>query len=632
MNIIRKIFSKKTSEGVEPCPPEQPPDVDPGKDPNLIRGFDKYGREMFITRQDWRDNVLMGSLDEVQKDPQQLYEVLVGALQDGFAADIVPYAEQLWHIDPIPSRGATILGIVFMEVDRLDDAQRVLEDFIARHGEDGIVLNNLAKVHHRRGDTTRAEAILWHALELDPNQDNGLGWYVEMQRDRGGEAAALDAFRRIAALPQSWRARIWLAQDALQRNDLAAAVAFYEEALAMVANPAPTDLLMQMSGDLGKDGHMAELIRLTKPHFDPAIHGVMVGNNLIKANFDLGQLEEARRVLDLLYAQKRPDWRETLSYWDAELAKANVTAQARTMQPPQSISILSIEGPLWMRDRSPFATLLPTKHTGAPRVAVFGSTALSARSTEQPGSQLSDNPGRMSRAIPLALAEQIHLGTTAVGVALIAWARDHGFALLGRPHDDSALCSLAGKGSKAPELVVSVTLNTTHPVWKVALHVLRQADARRLAETSVEASAENPGPAIDGLSESLLSLLETHAGINLMPIPSWYQRPSGFDASDYLLRLEQQLAIACMNLDFLKGGGLFGEREMLDGILQLCVRQPANPTVRMVLAQTLRQMKKVRPDILPEYKDKIAVLQQDHPLSGVSVSLIRRVIAGVFPE
>ena len=44
--------------------------------------------------------------------------------------------------------------------------------------------------------------------------------------------------------------------------------------------------------------------------------------------------------------------------------------------------------------------------------------------------------------------------------------------------------------------------------------------------------------------------------------------------------------------------------------------EPANETLRMVFIETLRQMKQVRPDILPEYREGIALLQREHPLAG----------------
>jgi hypothetical protein len=212
-------------------------------------------------------------------------------------------------------------------------------------------------------------------------------------------------------------------------------------------------------------------------------------------------------------------------------------------------------------------------------------------------------------------------------LALIPWVQNQGFALFGRPYEDQALCDLAGKSEKAPGFIAGVTVDTTGPPWKIALSLVRQANGRRLSEASFEAVAENPGPTIERLAETLIQMMLAHDGVKRAPSPPWYELPPGQDASDYLLRLEQQLAVACMHFEFLKGAALHGERELLDGILQLCVRQPANLTVRMVLAQTLRQMKKVRPEILSEYREKVALLQRNHLLVGDAATLVAKAIA-----
>lgn len=631
MSFLDKIFGWKSPRSTPAPVSASSAKMDPAEDPNLIRVFDEYGREMFISKQQWRDSVLLGNLEKHRDNPDELYGMLVTALQDGFAADVVRYAERLKRIDPIPSRGATILGIVYMEANRLDDAQHVFEEYTAQNGEDGIVFTNLAKVYNCRGDDVRAESTLWHALELNPNQDNGFDWYVAIQRERGGEEAALDAFRRIATLPRSWRARLWLARDALQHDDLKAAETLYEEALALAERPIPADLLMQMSGDLGNGGYLAELIRLVEPCFDPAFHGLQAGNNLIKANLDLGRLEEAQRVLNQLFDQKRPDWKPTLGYWDTELAKAETARRAQTQPPGKlSVSLLSVEGPLWMRDGSPFATLLPQKRADAPRIAIFGSTASLAKTPEKPAPQLTDSPGRLSRAVPLLLAESIHLTTDAVGLALIPWAQGQGFLLFGHPYDDAALCDFSGRGEAVPDFVVGMTLDASSMVWKLEFRLVRRVDGRRLTDTSVEVDAETPGPAIEGIAKGLNKLLTVHAGIHVTPSPVWYQRPTGREASDYLLRLEQQLAVACAHFDFLEGGAVYGEREMLDGILQLCLNQPANPTVRMLLGQTLLQMKKIRPEILPEYKSRTDHLRSDYPLTQAIDLLVDQAIHEAF--
>lgn len=618
MGFFNKLFGK-TSPVLPPVttPSAPSPPVDPANDPNMIKVFDEYGREVFISRDQWRDNVLLGNLESKRNDPDELYSMLIGALEDGFAAEVVDYAEHLQRIDHIPDRGSTILGIVYMESGRLDDAQRALEGYITQHGEEGVILTNLAKVFSHRGDDARAESVLWHALELDPNQDNGLAWYVSIQHERGGEVAALDAYRRVAALPESWRARLWLARDALQKKDLASAEVLYKEALAITKQPVPSDLLMQMSGDLGNKGYLAEIVQFTTPYFDSAIHGLRVGNNLIKANLELGRLTEAREILNQLYDQKRPDWKETLGYWDSMLAEADTAQRAKSTPKEPSISLLSIEGPLWMRDGSPFAALLPAKESGAPRITVMGSTILQTNAPDKPALQLSDAPGRLSRSVPLLVVEFVHLATDGVANALIPWAKGMGFALFGHEYDDATLCQIASKAEETPDYVIGVTLDATLPVWKLGFRLLRQADGCRLAETSVEADVENLGAMFGHVYKELIRLLSVHASVKASPPPSWYRLPAGYYGADYLLRIEQLLTVVCSNNYVLDGGGLHGEREMLDGLLQLCVNQPKNPTVRMVFAQMMRQMRKLRADIALEYKDKAAHLQRDYPIKEI---------------
>jgi len=595
----------------------------------MIKVFDEYGREVFITREQWRENVLLGNLENKRNNPDELYGMLVGALEDGFAADIVSYAEHLQRTDPNPDRGSAILGIVYMQSGRLDDAQRVLEGYTARYGEDGVILTNLAKVFSYRGDDARAESILWHALELDPNQDNGLAWYASIQHERKGEAAALDAYRRVASLPGSWRARLWLARDALQKKDLASAEVMYKEALAIAEQPVPADLLMQMSGDLGNNGYLAEIIQLTTPYFDPASHGLEAGNNLVKANLELGQLKEAREIVKQLYDQKRPDWKESLHYWDSELAQADTAQRAKTAPKEPSISLLSIEGPIWMRDGSPFAALLPAKGRSAPRIAIMGSTALQAQAPETPALQLADAPGRLSRSVPLLIVEFIHLATDGVAHALIPWADGMGFALFGRAYDDTTLCQVTSMGEEKPDYVIGVILDATLPVWKLHFRLLKQADGRRLAETSVTADVENLGAVFGHIYKELIRLLTVHAGVKVSPPPGWYRLPAGYYGADYLLRIEQLLTVVCNNVYDLDGVGLHGEREMLDGLLQLCVNQPENPTVRMVFAQMMRQMRQLRPEITLEYRDKTAHLQRDYPIKEIE-PLVEKAFSEAF--
>ncbi len=74
-----------------------------------------------------------------------------------------------------------------------------------------------------------------------------------------------------------------------------------------------------MSRDLGMHGRLQEVLDLTGPYFIPELHGLEVGNNLIRANMELGHIKRARQILNQLRMHPRPDWKAHLDAFDAEI-------------------------------------------------------------------------------------------------------------------------------------------------------------------------------------------------------------------------------------------------------------------------------------------------------------------------
>ena len=315
MSFLKKLLGKQTTpadDGDSPAPDAAPPVSEPIAEPDseadMIRAYDAYGREIFVPRDQWRDNVLAGAIERHWDDADSLSGLIIQSLGDGFIDEMVRPVDRLVELQPGAERGVVLQAIVYMKTGRLDEAERALRGFIGQHGETGVVLTNLAKIQDERGDEPAAVETLWRALELDPNQENGLGWYEAIHREHGGDAAGVAAMRKVAALPGSWRAQLWLAHGELGSHNLSGAIAMYEESLARAGTPAPADLLAQMSGDLGNAGAIEPIVELAGPRFDAASHGIQVGNNLIRAYVELGRPGEARALLDQLYAQQRPDW------------------------------------------------------------------------------------------------------------------------------------------------------------------------------------------------------------------------------------------------------------------------------------------------------------------------------------
>ena len=116
----------------------------------------------------------------------------------------------------------------------------MLERAIARHGDNAYLLANLARVYAALGDEERADALIWRALELDPNEASftQLADRATWLR-RTGRKRPSRPMRGPRHLPGSWRAQLWLARDALARGDLATATQLYEEALGRASRRPP---------------------------------------------------------------------------------------------------------------------------------------------------------------------------------------------------------------------------------------------------------------------------------------------------------------------------------------------------------------------------------------------------------
>jgi tetratricopeptide (TPR) repeat protein len=634
MGFLKKLFGGRLPSKQPEVPPPNlaKSPQDPAQDPNMIRVFDAYGRELFIPKEEWRKSLLPEMLRSNWNKPDALYNIIISALNDGFRSDVIAAAEQLYKIDPQPLRAACIWGIVLMEEGRLDEAEKVFRDFMAKHGESGVILTNLAKVYSHRKDEARAEEILWRGLQLDPNQDNGVGWYEVMHRECGGDAAGEEALRRIAAIPKSWRAQLWLARAALQRRDLARALSFYQESLAAAGQPVPHDLLMQMSGDLGKAGHLIEMLNLTEPRFDPAFHGLMVGNNLIKAMSDLGQIEPARMIVQQLFAQNRPDWKQTLSFWDTELAKLHVDSAPAQPAGKLSVAMLAIEGPVWLPETSPAHELFPAPTSAATHVCFLGSSAETEHSGDTARQQLSDAPGRFSRALPLFLAEQVRFTSDSHVRTLVPWIQSGsgGFVLSGRAWADADAAHHARAGEPTCDYLILTHLKTKAEPWRVELRLIRTIDAKCLETTEAACPSTQTAKLAQEISGRLPTMLARHAGVILTSMPEHYSVPPIGEIPDYLLRLEQLLAVRCGGIDGVQMGFLSGEHEIIDGNIHLCLCNPQNPSARILLLQTITAMKRVRPEIVGEYREKLERLERDHPLDEPARAICERISREVF--
>lgn len=621
---------------------DAPTAQDPSQDPDMIRVFDGQGREVFIPKAEWCEKILPGAIQKEWDNPNGLAQIILRSLDDGLASEVLDAAIQLEDIDADMERGNVLLGLVQMEMGHLEEAEKAFRNADAIKDGSAVALANLAVVLERKGETENAKAARWQALTRDPNQEQALGLFTQAAQAEGGETGFLEALRRVETLPGSWRAKAWMARHALRKGDKARALAAYREILAR-PEPLGAEALMQMSGDLGNAGALEAIVNLFGPVFDPALHGVLLGNNLIKANAELGRTDTARAILASLQAQQRPEWGENLAFWEAQLNQRGErdvgsagAAPAGTAQAgaPIEIAVMPLAGPVWARRQEGFDALLPAKAAGAPHICIAAPT-LSGMNSPGDGviRQGEDKAGVFSRALAVYLAERIHMETSAVGTALLLGLKDRaGFVMGNAPYPIGHLLQMARLAGPDARYVVNAHIVVGSPKWMIALTALDIATGEEAGRFAGETNPDDPGILLEELAVKLCAFARDKAGAAAVAPPAWYAKPAPGRWPAGLSARMQTLALATAALHKDKEPALSGERPMIDGLMRFALDESADAVARLLLLTSLSRLKELGSAAPVEYADGLGRLAEAAPLPGAVQAAVtaagRKVFAG----
>lgn len=227
--------------------------------------------------------------------------------------------------------------------------------------------------------------------------------------------------------------RLTLARELLESQDVPGAMAIYEEVLANAGDRS--DVLLTISGDLGVNGRVAEIVELLAPRYDALRHGPAAGINLLQAYLATGNSESAQHVLDLLFSLNRPDLQERLYGFSNAVAELmqnqkNAVAQnvpgAGEVAEPAKVSLVSISKPIWYYGLEPLAErLLPAKHDRQRKLAFAQLALLGVSDAQETANKPEDELSRLTRALPLWFAEVFHFSAQYAPVAAVGLLEQH---------------------------------------------------------------------------------------------------------------------------------------------------------------------------------------------------------------
>lgn len=307
--------------------------------------------------------------------------------------------------------------------------------------------------------------------------------------------------------------RLAAARELLEAQDVPGAMAIYEEILATAGDR--TDVLVTISGDLGVNGRVTEIVELLAPRYDAERHGPAAGINLLQAYLATRDAAAAQHLLDLLFALRRPDMQERLYGFSnavAELMQAQKSlapqATGEAPAPEAKVSLVSISKPIWFYGLEALAEqVLPPKGERLRRVAFAQLAILGLADSGAVAKQPEDDLGRLSRALPLWLAETFYFSPHYASSAAVGLIDQH-YALFPAEWSTENLRQLVESNQGAIDYVFTGALRHKQGDFELVLRVWEVRKFRERKQFTVRWSPATADVELAKLHEQIRLFME----------------------------------------------------------------------------------------------------------------------------
>ncbi|MFB5652855.1 tetratricopeptide repeat protein [Leptospira wolffii] len=569
-------------------------------DPNLLEVYDEFGRQFFITKEEWRKNVLPGQLEKDWDNADALYSDIAHALNDEFYPDLLKPSERLIEIDSDPERAVTIRGIVLMKNGKLNEAEEIFLSYMDKYGRSGVILNNYAKIQADRGEDSKSFETLQESLKLDPNLENSLGWLMAILNEREGNESVRSALLDLSKIKGSWRPQLWLARLALEEGDFPSALRLYKSILSITND---SDALKMISGDLGNSGYIKEILELINPIYSPEKHGPHVGLNLLEACKSLGNYQLGLQVVQKMRSQNwQPYAEEILQYYN----------HFEDMKPVESdfeagkdkIYTVVLTRPIWLYGLGGAKWLEISKGEEASKIVFLPLNALSDE-VQEVTAQREDDLGQISRGIPLFIAEKLYFNSPLSPEVLIFSLEKKGVVLMGGTLDWEYLESLGMQG-----ITYFVTGEVTYIKngYNITLHLWNVLEKKELTKVERKCLTESLGSDFSKLRDSLEEKISKISNYKSIKSPAYYSSLPSEQIAKYVQNLAQSLTLTLIDNEYGSSELLWGERNIYGSALSLAVDNPDLITPKILFASDMLKGISFKSKVVSEFKRQLFAL------------------------
>jgi len=238
--------------------------------------------------------------------------------------------------------------------------------------------------------------------------------------------------------------------------------------------------------------------------------------------------------------------------------------------------------------------------------------------------------GRLSRALPLYFSEQVYLRNDARTHCYIPWIANHGgFLLTPKSPDDQAVAAQMRRLKEPNDYAVVSHLLIVGHNWRLENRIVRTVDAKCLASFAYDFVKGRVQPIMEQAMADILGTLREETGM-LDVRPPYLGELAPDQIDHYLFRTEQTLAARCSSLDGIGNQFLSHICEMVDGVLDLCLRNPGHFPCRLLLLEILKSLKPNNPELIASYQAKVKALQKDVPTNYPFEPMLNETLDDLF--
>lgn len=579
----------------------------------FIECVDRKGKRVQMPVEKWKNEIIPAKVKACWNNATALYEEIMTAVNDGFAEAVIDAAKHLVEIDEIKERSATTLGIVYMKSNRLGESEKVLSDYISQFGNSSIVLTNLAKIYDAQGKKEKSLKALEDALEINPNETSAVVWYGAYYQEKGGLEASVNALEKLVDKYDSWVAKMLLARNDLQNKNIRKVMKTYRDILD---NNEPTgQMLLAMSGDLGSQGYIKEVIKILEPVYEAAKYPVQVGLNLLHAYYEDRNNRKGQKLIQEMMAIPEPSLRDYLVHLAHEFDKMRTIKEFEGDKGQVQINMISLDKPIWYYELESPEFLLKKK-TKAVKIAVIPYVDLT-RNEELKNSLFNgDGISTLTRTIPLYLSEELMYTTEYDPRVIIPFAHKYGPVVTTEEYTKEAMQEICKK-VKVDKLIAGSIKTANEDKTLVITNLIYTAEDDSLEKVIYDCDDDCFGEDLNDMIDDVKEHLGKECENN-----TFYKTPADDDVLVYLSALGQQLTQTFVAHKYLKREDFLGDAPMFDWYFNMALANPDSEVALIMIASALGKSKEYGSDTFNRVKRQVIGLFTNRSDESIAKKLL----------